>query len=54
MRKNFCFCLFLAVLNFHCCMGFVLVAASGGYSVVSACMLLKAVASLVVEYRLYV
>ena len=42
---------FLAVLNLHCCVGFLLVAVSGGYSLVAALGLLIAVVSFV-EYRL--
>ena len=51
--KNNFVCLFLAGLSFHCCTDFALVAVSRGCSVVAVCMLLKAVASLVTEYRLY-
>jgi len=43
--------LFLAVLGLHRCMGFSLVAASGGHCLVAACRLLFAVASLTVEHR---
>ena len=52
--KNFYLfvCLFLAVLSFHCCTGFALVAVSGGCSAVAVCMLLKVLASLVAKYRL--
>ena len=42
---------FLAVLNLHCRVGFVLVAVSGGYSLVAVLRLLVAAVSLV-EYRL--
>ena len=41
--------LFLAMLSLHCSMGFSLVAASRGYSLVVVCRLLTAVASLVAE-----
>ena len=41
------------MLGLHCCSGFSLVAASGGYSLVAVCGLLIAVASLVVEHRLW-
>ena len=44
------FCLFLAVLGFHCCMGFSLVAVSRGCSVVPGPGFLTAAASLV-EHR---
>ena len=40
-------CLFLAVLSFRCCMGFSLVAISGGYLLFAVCGLLTAEASLV-------
>ena len=43
--------LFLAVLDFHCYMGFSLVAASRDYCMVAVCRLLIVVASLV-EHRL--
>ena len=43
--------LFLAVLDLHGCMGFSLVAVSGGYSLVALCGLLIAVASLVAKQR---
>ena len=39
--------LFLAVLGLHCCLGFSLVAVSGGCSVVAVCGLLIEVVSLV-------
>ena len=42
-------CLFLAVLGLHCCVGFSLVAASGGYSLNAVRGLLIAEASLVME-----
>ena len=48
----FYFLKFLAVLGLRCCTGFSLVAASGGYSLVAACRLLMAVASLVAEQGL--
>ena len=41
--------LFLAVLDLRCCEGFSLVVASRGYSLVSMCGLLIAVASLIVK-----
>ena len=44
--------LFLVVLGLCCCVGFSLVAANGGYSLVVVCGLLTVVASLVAEYRL--
>ena len=44
--------LFLAVLGGSCCLGFSLVAARKGYSLVAALGLLVVVASLVVEHRL--
>ena len=44
----------LAVLGLSCCVGFSLVVASGGYSLLAVCGLLIAVASLVVEHRLQV
>ena len=43
------FIYFLAVLGFHCCAGFSLVAESQGNSLVAVCELLISVASLVVE-----
>ena len=46
------FYLFLAVLGLFCCVGFSLVAASGGYSLVAVLRLLIAVASLVAEHGL--
>ena len=42
----------MAVLSAHCCMGFSLVAASGGYSLVAVHRLLTAVASLVAKHGL--
>ena len=48
----FTFIFILAVLGLHCCVGFSLVAASGGYSLVVVRRLLVAVASLVVEHVL--
>ena len=45
--------LFLIVLGLHCCQGFSLVADSGGDSLVAVRRLLIAVASLVVEHRLW-
>ena len=44
--------LFMAVLGLHCCTGFCLVAASGGYSLVAVHRLPIEVASLVAEHRL--
>ena len=53
LRKNRCLlffvCLFLAVLGLHCCVGFSLVVASGGYSLNAVRGLLIVEASLVVE-----
>ena len=43
---------FLAALGVRCCMGFALVAASGGYSHVAVCGPLTADASLVAEHGL--
>ena len=43
--------LFLAMLGLCCCTGFSLVAASGGYSLVSGRGLLMVVPSLVMEHR---
>ena len=43
----------MAVLGLHCCSGFSLAVASGGYSLGAARRLLIAVASLVAEYGLY-
>ena len=42
--------LFFAVLGLHCCTGFSLVMASGGYSPVVVCRPLISVASLVSEH----
>ena len=47
----FFFLNFLAVLGLHCCTGFSLAAASGGYSLVAVCRLLFSVASFVAEHR---
>ena len=44
--------LFLTVLGLHCCVGFSLVAVSGGCSLVAARGLLTAVASFVAGHRL--
>ena len=44
---NINFYLFLAVLGLHCCVGFSLVVASGGYSLVAVHGLRIAVASVV-------
>ena len=44
--------LFLSVLGLHCCTGFSLVEASGGYSLVVVCRLLIVVASPVANDRL--
>ena len=55
---SFCFNIFkificvLAGLGLHCCMGFSLVVASGGYSLVAVCGFLIAVTSLGVEQGL--
>ena len=46
------FIFILAVLGLHCCMGFSLVAASGGFALVVVRRLLVAVASLVAEHGL--
>ena len=43
---------FLAALGIRFCMGFSIVAASRGYSLVAMCRLLIAVASLVAEHGL--
>ena len=43
---------FLAVLGLHCCEGFSVVVASGGYFLVVVCGLLIEVASLVAEHGL--
>ena len=51
VKINFIY-LFLAVLGLRCCMGFSLVAASRGYSLVTVCGLLIVVAFLVVEHTL--
>lgn len=53
-KKNFflTFHLFLAVLALHCCAGFSLAAASGGYSIAVVCKLLSTVASLAIELGL--
>ena len=48
----FHFYLFFAVRGLHCCVGFSLVAASGGYSLVVLHGLLIVVASLVGEHGL--
>ena len=40
------------MLGLHCCMGFSLIAVSGGYSPVVVCELLIAAASLVGEHSL--
>ena len=40
------------VLCLHCCMGFSLVVASGGYSLVAVCRVLIVVASLAAEHGL--
>ena len=47
-----CTYLFLVALDLHCCVGFSVIAASGGYSLVAVCGLLIAVASPVVEHKL--
>ena len=44
--------LFVAVLNLHSCVGFSLVAASRGYSLVAVRRLLMVVASLVAQHGL--
>ena len=43
---------FPAMLGLCCCIGFSLIAASGGYSLVAVCGLLTVVASLVAEHGL--
>ena len=43
------FNLFLAMLSLHCCVGFSLVVANRGYSLVAVHRLLIAVASLILE-----
>ena len=50
--KNDLIYIFVAVLGLHCCTGFSLVAARGGYYLVVTSRLLIAAASLVVEHRL--
>ena len=40
------------MLSLHCCSGFSLVAASGGYSLAAVLGLLTVVASLIAEYGL--
>ena len=42
----------MACDGLHCCTGFSLVAANGGYSLVAVCELLVVVDSLVVGHRL--
>ena len=42
--------LFMTMLGLHCCTGFSLVAADGGYSAVAACRRLTAMGSLAVEH----
>ena len=44
--------LFLSALGLHCCTGFSLLEASGGYSLVVVCRLLIVVASPVANDRL--
>ena len=51
LLKKFMY-LFLSVLGLHCCTGFSLVEASGGYSLVVVCRLLIVVASPVANDRL--
>ena len=48
----FSFNLLMAMLGLHCCLGFSIVAASRGYSLVAAHGLLIATASLVAEHGL--
>ena len=48
----FLFFIFLAALGLHCCTGFYLVVASGGYSLVAVLRLLDVVVSRVLEHRL--
>ena len=48
LKKNWIY-LSLAVLGLHCCIGFSLVMASRGYSLVAVCRLLITMTSLVVE-----
>ena len=51
IQKTFyLFIYFLVVLGLHCCVGFTLVAVSGGSSLVEVRRLLMVVASLAVEY----
>ena len=50
--KDFFFKLYLAVLGLHCCSGFSLVVASGGYSLGAVHGLLIVVPSLVADNRL--
>ena len=48
-KKNY---LLLPMLGVHCCMGFSLIAASGGYSLGVVYSLLISMASLIAEHRL--
>ena len=50
LKQNLFMYLFSAVLDLHCCLGFSLVAVSGGYSVIVAHGFLIAVASLVTQH----
>ena len=51
-KLYFFLCLFFIVLGLPRCMGFCLVAANGGYSLVAVCRLLIAVDSSVAQHRL--
>ena len=53
LLKNNFLCLFLAVLGLRCSVDFSTVAANRGYSLVSVCSLLIAVASFAVEHGLW-
>ena len=54
VEGNFSLFVYLSwtVLGLHCCMGFPLVLASGGYSLVAVCRVLIMVASLAAEHGL--
>ena len=51
-KKNYVIYLFLAVLGLHCCMGFSLAVAGGGYSLVAVHVFFIVVSCLVAEHRL--
>ena len=50
LLESLLFYLFLSVLGLRCCVGFSLIEASGGYSLVVVYSLLIVVASLVAEH----